>query len=118
MEKKIEKAIWLSFDLGIGGDYPGLYKWLDNHDAIECGDSVAFFKLPVTFSKANQIDTIVKREIEASVRLRAGDRIYMVWRETADSTCAVKGDFIFGKRKGNPWEGYGDSKSSGGESGE
>ena len=35
MGKTISKAIWLSFDLGIGGDYPGLYKWLDNHKAIE-----------------------------------------------------------------------------------
>ena len=43
MGKVIRKAIWLSFDLGVAGDYPGLYKWLDEHDAVECGDSVAFF---------------------------------------------------------------------------
>ena len=26
---------------GVGGDYEGLYSWLDDHDAKECGDSVA-----------------------------------------------------------------------------
>ncbi len=35
-------AIWLSFDLGVRGDYKGLYHWLDQHDAKECGDSFVF----------------------------------------------------------------------------
>ena len=37
----MKKFIWLSYDLGIGGDYESLYSWLDNHEAKECGDSVA-----------------------------------------------------------------------------
>ena len=36
------KFIWLSYDLGIRGDYESLYSWLDDHEAKECGDSVAF----------------------------------------------------------------------------
>ena len=41
----MEKAIWLSYDLGIQGDYESLYQWLDSQGAIERGDSVAFFKI-------------------------------------------------------------------------
>ncbi len=36
MENRI---IWLSYDLGIQGDYPSLYEWLDKHQAKECGDN-------------------------------------------------------------------------------
>ena len=37
------KVYWLSYDLGVGGDYDGLYAWLDDHNAKPCGQSVAFF---------------------------------------------------------------------------
>jgi hypothetical protein len=39
----MKQRIWLSFDLGIKGDYQSLYKWLDARKARECGDSVAYF---------------------------------------------------------------------------
>ena len=42
------EAIWLSYDLGIRGDYESLYAWLDQHNAKECGDSLAFFKFDYT----------------------------------------------------------------------
>jgi hypothetical protein len=34
---------WLSYDLGIEGDYAPLYRWLDNVSAKDCGDSLATF---------------------------------------------------------------------------
>jgi len=37
-------AMWMSYDLGVKGDYEGLYAWLDDHDAKECGNSVAFLR--------------------------------------------------------------------------
>lgn len=43
----MKKAIWISYDLGVKGDYEGLYAWLDDHKAIECGDSVAFINYSV-----------------------------------------------------------------------
>lgn len=45
----MEKSYWLSYDLGVGGNYDKLYGWLDDHNAVPCGDSVAFEKemLPV-----------------------------------------------------------------------
>ena len=36
-----KQVIWISFDLGIRGDYENLYAWLDEHGAKECGDNFA-----------------------------------------------------------------------------
>jgi hypothetical protein len=38
----MKSIIWLSFDLGVRGDYEGLYEFLDTHGAKECGDSLGF----------------------------------------------------------------------------
>ena len=34
---------WISYDLGLRGNYDQLYAWLDQNNARECGDSVATF---------------------------------------------------------------------------
>jgi len=49
----MKKAVWISYDLGIKGDYQGLYSWLDDHDAIECGNSVAFIQFEVLLTDIN-----------------------------------------------------------------
>lgn len=118
MSKKVEKAVWLSFDLGVGGDYPGLYKWLDNHEAIECGDSVAFFRYAIDINRENEVYAQVKKEVEQVVKLRPGDRIYIIRRVKTESGYTVKGNFMFGKRKAKPWEGYGDMVADSSEEGE
>lgn len=118
MKNEVEKAIWLSFDLGIGGDYPGLYKWLDNHKAIECGNNLAFLKYPIDTSKENEIPTVIKNDIKKTVKVRPGDRMYIVRREKSGTSSAIRGEFIFGKRKSKPWEGYGDFESDSSEEGE
>lgn len=41
---KKDQTIWLSYDLGLKGDYPGLYAFLDAQEARECGEGLAFFK--------------------------------------------------------------------------
>lgn len=115
---KVKKAIWLSYDLGIGGDYPGLYKWLDNHKAVECGNSVAFFEYLIETKELDNLLKVLKDDISATVALRSGDRLYVVYRKSDGSKCSVKGNFIFGRRKSNPWEGYGDSEPQSGEDGE
>lgn len=102
----MKKAIWLSYDLGIKGDYEGLYAWLDDHDAIECGDSVSFFKFNV--KKQENIIEELKSDLKENVNLSKRDRIYVIF--TIDKK--IKGQFIFGKRKASPWEGHG-SKESG-----
>lgn len=83
------RLIWLSYDLGVKGDYPGLYAWLDNHGASECGDSVAFFKYEAASS--DDLLTSLKTELEAAVALGRTDRVYVVFK--ADDG-KMKGRFI------------------------
>ncbi len=107
MGKMINKAVWLSFDLGVGGDYPRLYNWLDNHDAIECGDSLAFFKYSIDSKQEDELVALIKKDLEKSIKIRPGDRVYIIRREVTSSGSSVRGTFLFGNRKGSPWEGYG-----------
>lgn len=95
------KPFWISYDLGVKGDYSGLYEWLDAHDAVECGDSLAF----VTWQGAvdKDLTSEVKADLKKAVKLSKHDRIYLIWK---DMTSQVKGRFIFGKRKASPWTGY------------
>ena len=96
----IKKAFWLSYDLGIKGDYTGLYTFLDSVKAKECGDSVAFFQKDYG---SNFLDSLTK-ELKKYVKVAKTDRIYVVYIET--STSKAKGKFLFGARKRAPWEGY------------
>jgi hypothetical protein len=34
----------MSYDLGVSGDYEGLYRWLDDHEAQECSSSMAMIR--------------------------------------------------------------------------
>jgi hypothetical protein len=96
---KRKKTIWLSYDLGLRGDYSGLYTWLANKDAKECGDSIAVFKVNVT---GDIVDTITN-ELKEAVKFTATDRVYIIYKDKDLN----KGKFIIGNRKRSPWEGYG-----------
>ncbi len=98
------KSIWISYDLGIKGDYSGMYTWLDNYAAKECGDSLAFIHYEY---KKDFIDELLN-DITDYVTLKKTDRLYIVYQD--DSTNKIKGKFISGKRKGGPWEGYGEKE--------
>lgn len=95
------QTLWLSYDLGLKGDYENLYQFLDNYDAKECGDSIAFIK------KFEYEDNFIKefeKAISDTVDITNGNKIYLVYKD--DGTGSVKGKFLFGKRKKAPWEGY------------
>jgi hypothetical protein len=94
--------IWISFDLGIQGDYEGMYSWLDSHDAQECGDSVAALE----FEYQEDLLKELKRELESSVKINKKARVYVIRRVDGE----VKGFFLFGTRKSSPWAGYGPQK--------
>jgi hypothetical protein len=83
---------WLSFDLGLHGNYEGLYEWLDEQDDRECGDSVASFLSDKTRDK-------LADEIREKVGEDPRARIYLIALHQG-------GKFILGKRKPAPWEGY------------
>ena len=95
-----KKAIWLSYDLGIKGDYSGLYNFLDSVDAKECGDSMAYFQKDYG---TDFLEDLMK-DIHKHAKINWSDRIYVVYIE--ESTKKPKGKFLFGSRKRAPWEGY------------
>ena len=87
---------WLSFDLGLKGNYDGLYGWLDNLKAKECGDSVA------TFTSDKTVERLQK---ELRRILGTSARVYLVYTHGKPSRAA--GKFILGGRKAAPWSGFG-----------
>ena len=100
----MKRAVWLSYDLSVKGDYEGLYAWLDNLKAIECGDSIAFFRWED--DGVNEISEQIKKSLLSGFEYsKKKDRIYLIYRST--ETGNMKGRFICGNRKANPWEGLG-----------
>ena len=97
-----KKAFWISYDLGLKGDYSGFYTWLDTVKAKECGDSIAFFTKENKYNE-NLIEDIVI-EIKKYVNLSKTDRVYLIYLENISGK--VKGYFLFGGRKRAPWEGF------------
>lgn len=98
----MRKAVWMSFDLGVKGDYEGLYSWLDAQEARECCDNVAFF----FFEAKNDLPTKLKRSLKESVEVDARTRIYIIF---LGKDVKMRGRFLFGKRKAPPWAGFGPS---------
>lgn len=92
------KTFWLSYDLGLKGDYEGLYQWLDEHRAKECGSALAVFKLETDGDFVKNITDELKRVVQ----FKSDDRVYLIWRDGKLN----KGKFIVGGRKRAPWEGY------------
>jgi hypothetical protein len=93
-------TIWISFDLGVRGDYEGLYAWLDRHGAKECGDSIAYLKYEYTRDLLEELNT----DLTNAVDITRKTRIYVMYRDP--ETERIKGKFIVGGRKASPWEGY------------
>lgn len=106
-----KKIIWLSYDFGLKGDYTGLYTWLDNMKALECGVGLAYFTLDLENAKLRKtlydtgVPKYIKKILNDNVKLSKSDRVYIIWRDS--ETRFVKGKFINGNRKQAPWEGYG-----------
>ena len=85
---------WLSFDLGLRGNYEDLYEWLDNLGAKECGETVATFITEKTFKQ-------MAKELSRFLDEKA--RIYIISRHDGK----FGGKFFLGRRKRAPWAGYG-----------
>jgi hypothetical protein len=97
------KSCWVSYDLGLKGDYNNLYTWLDNQQAVECGDSIAYFK----FKSNNNFIEEIKKSLLENVDFRKSDRVYMIYLDTDDGN-KIKGKFLVGHRKRAPWESFSD----------
>ncbi len=90
--------VWLAYDLGINGDYEGMYAWLAKHKAKECGDSIALFSYEFN---GNFIDAI-KEDLQSAITLDKKSRIYII--RSVDGK--IKARFIFGARRVAPWAGF------------
>ena len=90
--------IWVSYDLGVQGDYEGLYAWLDSQHAKECGDSLAFIEYHYTKDLVSEL----KKELLKSFKTDKKTRIYTIRQEGEK----LKGRFILGGRKTAPWAGF------------
>ena len=95
----MKSAIWLSYDLGVNGDYEGLYAWLDNHGAKECGGSVAYLQFT-----HGDLPASLQSDIERVVALNKRSRRYVIHKKDEK----LSGRYLVGRRKGAPWEGFGD----------
>lgn len=96
----MQVRIWISYDLGQEGDYAGMYAWLDGHNAVECGGSMA--SLLVDCKSRETVESDVLAELHENVDLKPSDRIYLLYRREDNMT---KGTFLYGNRKESPWKG-------------
>lgn len=101
-----KKRIWISFDLGVTGDYDRLYEWLDEHNAVECGNGFATleYEFKNYTSEYNDLFTELRNDLAQYVEDTSKTRIYVL--TVAKDLNTAGGTFIFGKRRANPWEGY------------
>lgn len=103
--------VWVSFDLGVSGDYQGMYAWLDGHGAKECGDSVACFLYEHPTSDLLQD---MKTDLENNVEIEAKKhRVYVI--RLVDGK--MKGSFLFGRRRNAPWAGIAGNGEQGEDNG-
>ncbi len=96
----MKSAVCLWYDLGVQGDYEGVYSWLDEHQANECGDNLAFLNYEYSGSLLEALTADLKKSIEIPKRTR----IYVIYRDP--DTKKMKGSFIFGGRKAPPFSGF------------
>lgn len=96
-------AIWLSFDLGLRGDYERLYTWLDAHGAKECGENTAYLIYEFDKELIAELATDIENAFEQTPRVR----VYALF---SDGT-TFRGRFIIGQRNASPpWAGYAPKK--------
>jgi hypothetical protein len=98
--QKAKSTVWISYDLGVRGDYENLYAWLDAHGAKECGDSLAV----LTFEYKGSLADELKSELKKAFAVDKRTRVYVVYRER--TTNRNKGIFLFGGRRSPAWTGY------------
>lgn len=110
MAALIEKHIVLNYDLGLKGDYEGLYSFLDSHKAIEVGNCNAAFAMLFTEDDFDVIYKELQKMLASAIHIEKTDRIYMI---ATDKSCKMRGAFLFGTRKRAIWEGYGVTKTEG-----
>jgi hypothetical protein len=88
-----KNRFWLSYDLGLRGNYSVLYSWLDDIGAEDCGDSVATFLFDGDREAVAKVITKLTRK---------QGRMYLIGRNKEGH---VTGKCISGRRKAPAWTG-------------
>lgn len=103
-----KKSVWLNYDLGLTGNYAALYSFLDNHQAIDCGNGLAYFTYENQDAlSSEELIEKLKNELKEAITPSKNDSIYVIWRDDDKaSSTSVKGKFLFGRRKTPVWSGY------------
>jgi hypothetical protein len=96
-----ETRYWISFDLGLMGDYSHFYKWLDEQDAQECGSGTA------AIVSTKPLDLIVD-ELRDILKDTPRARAYILSKL---SDGRFGGKFVVGGRRKAPWSGFAVSAS-------
>ena len=100
----MKKWIWISYDLGVRGDYEGLYAWLDRHGAKECGESVAFLR----YEHTGSLHKALEKDLASAIEVNKRTRVYVISSE--GGKIKTMGVFLFGSRRAAPWTGLGGVK--------
>ena len=95
-----KRTVWISYDLGVRGDYEGLFTWLDSRNAKECGPNLAL----ISIENSNDIVASIKQELSNALQTDKRTRIYVIHR--SKETKLMKGAFVFGGRRSAPWTGF------------
>lgn len=105
-------TIYLTFDLTFNGDYTGMYKWLDSHHALECGDSACRINYSVkydkleTYADTQAVLDLIRKDLLSCVKFASKDRVYVASLFPDEKNKKrLAGRFIVGVRKPNPWDG-------------
>lgn len=101
----MKKWVMINYDLGLKGDYQNLYRFLDNNNALDCGNCNSALEIEVSKDDFDTIFDEVTSMIKKNFEFSQNDRIYLT---VTDSTNQMRGRFICGNRKRAIWEGYGD----------
>jgi hypothetical protein len=96
----MKNVIWISYDLGVRDDYEGLFSWLAEHGAKECGDSLAY----INYEYKKDLLKELKADLVAAISPTKRTRIYTIHLDPA--TKEMKGTFLIGGRKIPPWAGF------------
>lgn len=96
----MKSTIWISYDLGVRGNYSALYAWLDSHGAKECGDSIAV----LNYEHQGNLREEITEQLTQALAGEKGVRIYLIYRD--QTTNKNKGAFLLGGRRAPPWTGY------------
>ena len=91
-----ETRYWISFDLGLMGDYSHFYEWLDARGAEECGSGTA------SIVSTKSLDTIIG-EVRDVLKDAPRARVYLLSKL---SDGRFGGKFVVGGRRKAPWAGF------------